>query len=226
MKLARKLALALIVGVTLVLVANAYLRVQREIGLFESDMRRDDRMMARALRAAVSEVWRSEGEAAALRVVEVANAHESSVTIRWVLAGSPPDHPLRAKADGAATSAAAQDETVEERLATEDGREELVTYVGVPVPDVRELDNCMERAAALCRGTQVSADDLPEKVRLMRELETVGSHGKDDLLTLDEVERRHVLRVLDAVGGNKTVAAEVLGLDRATLYRKLARIGR
>ena len=38
---------------------------------------------------------------------------------------------------------------------------------------------------------------------------------------MDEVERRYVLRVLDAVGGNKTMAAQVLGFDRRTLYRKL-----
>ena len=42
---------------------------------------------------------------------------------------------------------------------------------------------------------------------------------------MDEVERRHILRVLKAVGGNKTTAAEVLGFDRRTLYRKLERYG-
>ena len=40
---------------------------------------------------------------------------------------------------------------------------------------------------------------------------------------MDEVERRYILRVLEAVGGNKTHAAQVLGVDRKTLYRKLER---
>jgi DNA-binding NtrC family response regulator len=40
---------------------------------------------------------------------------------------------------------------------------------------------------------------------------------------MDEVERRYILRVLEAVGGNKTLAAQVLGFDRRTLYRKLER---
>jgi two-component system response regulator HydG len=40
---------------------------------------------------------------------------------------------------------------------------------------------------------------------------------------MEEVERRHILMVLDAVGGNKTVAAQILGFDRRTLYRKLER---
>ena len=42
---------------------------------------------------------------------------------------------------------------------------------------------------------------------------------------MEEVERRYILRVLEAVGGNKTPAAQVLGLDRKTLYRKLERYG-
>jgi two-component system response regulator HydG len=42
---------------------------------------------------------------------------------------------------------------------------------------------------------------------------------------MEEVERRHILRVLKAVGGNKTTAAEILGFDRRTLYRKLERYG-
>ena len=46
-----------------------------------------------------------------------------------------------------------------------------------------------------------------------------------ELLTLEEVERRHVLRVLEACHGNRTDAAKVLGLDRKTLYRKLLRWG-
>ena len=40
---------------------------------------------------------------------------------------------------------------------------------------------------------------------------------------MDEVERRHIAKVLEAVGGNKTLAAQVLGFDRRTLYRKLER---
>jgi two-component system response regulator HydG len=45
------------------------------------------------------------------------------------------------------------------------------------------------------------------------------------LVPLEEIERRYILRVLDAVGGNKSLAAETLGLNRKTLYRKLAAWG-
>jgi DNA-binding NtrC family response regulator len=48
---------------------------------------------------------------------------------------------------------------------------------------------------------------------------------KVDLLTLDEVRRRHVAKILEACGGNRTSAAQVLKIDRKTLYRKLVRWG-
>jgi DNA-binding NtrC family response regulator len=92
--------------------------------------------------------------------------------------------------------------------------------------NVREIRNCMERAVALTRHTLIAAEDLPEKVR-----DFMGSHvivaGNDpsELVPLDEVERRYILKVMDAVRGNKTMAAQVLGLDRKTLYRKLERYG-
>jgi two-component system response regulator HydG len=51
----------------------------------------------------------------------------------------------------------------------------------------------------------------------------VAGDDPSELVSMEEVERRYVLRVLEAVQGNKTQAAEVLGFDRKTLYRKLAR---
>ena len=90
--------------------------------------------------------------------------------------------------------------------------------------NVRELMNCIERSVALTSYEQLVVDDLPERVRSFRE-EHVLVTGSDpeELVPLEEVERRYVLRVLDASGGNKTIAARVLGLDRKTLHRKLER---
>ena len=51
----------------------------------------------------------------------------------------------------------------------------------------------------------------------------VASDDPSELVPMEEVERRYILRVLEAVGGNKTIASQVLGLDRKTLYRKLDR---
>ena len=87
--------------------------------------------------------------------------------------------------------------------------------------NVRELNNAMERAVALATSDQLSVTDLPDRVRT-REVRPARA-TPDELVTAEEAERRHVLRVLEAVGGNKKAAAEVLQMDRSTLYRKLDR---
>ncbi|HTF36446.1 MAG TPA: sigma-54 dependent transcriptional regulator [Myxococcota bacterium] len=90
--------------------------------------------------------------------------------------------------------------------------------------NVRELMNCIERSVALTSYEQLVVDDLPERVRIFREEHVlVTGSNPEELVPLEEVERRYVLRVLDASGGNKTIAARVLGLDRKTLHRKLER---
>ncbi|MFN7146165.1 MAG: sigma 54-interacting transcriptional regulator, partial [Myxococcota bacterium] len=92
--------------------------------------------------------------------------------------------------------------------------------------NVRELQNCIERAVALTRFDQVMLEDLPEKLREWRPSQVVvAAEDPTELPPLEEVERRYILRVLGAVGGNKTEASRVLGLDRKTLYRKLERYG-
>jgi two-component system response regulator HydG len=88
--------------------------------------------------------------------------------------------------------------------------------------NVRELENCIERAVALCRLSEITVDDLPEKVREHQSSRLViATDAPDELITLDEMERRYVRQVLAAVGGNKTHAARVLGIDRRSLYRRL-----
>jgi two-component system response regulator HydG len=90
--------------------------------------------------------------------------------------------------------------------------------------NVRELQNCVERAVTLARFEEITIDDLPEKIRDYRpSYLVVGGDDPSELAPLEEVERRYILRVLDAVGGNKSVAARVLGIERKTLYRKLER---
>jgi two-component system response regulator AtoC len=100
--------------------------------------------------------------------------------------------------------------------------DKLLSY---PWPgNVRELQNCIERAVALAQFDQVGIDDLPERVREFKSSRiAIESSDPTELLPMEEVERRYILRVLDAVGGNKTLAAQVLGFDRRTLYRKLER---
>ena len=92
--------------------------------------------------------------------------------------------------------------------------------------NVRELQNCVERAVALTRDEEIVPADLPEKIRSYRTSHVVvASDDPSELVPMEEVERRYILRVMEAVGGSKTMAARVLGFDRRTLYRKLERYG-
>jgi DNA-binding NtrC family response regulator len=84
--------------------------------------------------------------------------------------------------------------------------------------NVRELQNAMERAVALARYDQIGVDDLPEKVTRPQRPSPMPA---PELLSLDEVERRHVVGVFEAMGGNRRKTTEVLGIDPKTLYRKL-----
>ena len=86
--------------------------------------------------------------------------------------------------------------------------------------NVRELRNAVERATVFAGGPLLKPSDfhfLDSNARL--------AQTPEELPTLKELERRHVLRVLDAAGGNKSRAARILGIERSTLYEKLRGYG-
>jgi DNA-binding NtrC family response regulator len=99
--------------------------------------------------------------------------------------------------------------------------------------NVRELRNCLERASALATGDLIEADQLLPAPELSSEgansnnasssnegsLSTSTSSGAP--VTLEQLERQHILRVLEGAGGNRERAAAILGISARTLYRKL-----
>jgi two-component system response regulator AtoC len=96
--------------------------------------------------------------------------------------------------------------------------------------NVRELENAIERAVSLSHGPLLTPDDLPESMRQisMDRAEGKFSHGdpaNEATLTLEEVEKRHLILVLKETKGNKVKAAKILGIDRRTLYRMAERFG-
>jgi len=94
--------------------------------------------------------------------------------------------------------------------------------------NVRELQNCVERAVALTRMSEIVVEDLPAKVQGGESGDTPpGDEATepDGFLSLDELERRHILRAMDIYRGNRGSAADALGIDRKTLYRKLRAYG-
>ncbi len=91
--------------------------------------------------------------------------------------------------------------------------------------NVNELENVVERAVALTRYTQLTSEDLPPKVLHPSHADSAADADEASLLPMEDIERQHILRVLRAVGGHRTQAAKLLGLDRKTLYRKLEGYG-
>lgn len=91
--------------------------------------------------------------------------------------------------------------------------------------NVRELENTIERAVALARGAVLTPEDLPERIRSGGASSAILAKAKTKRLTLAELEREYILEIVRETGGNKSRAAEMLGLDRKTLYRKLDEYG-
>ena len=96
--------------------------------------------------------------------------------------------------------------------------------------NVRELENVIERAITLSQGARITLEDLPPRIRLDHSSVGLPPLSADDLSdlfsglpSLDELERRYILHVLDATGSNRKRTAEILGINRKTLYRMAAR---
>ncbi len=110
-----------------------------------------------------------------------------------------------------------------ERLELSPEAEEVLEAYDWP-GNVRELENALERAAVLTEGSVITVDSLPERIRKppAEKLVAETPHANP---SMEVVERAYIQWVLQAEGGNKTKAAEVLGIDPSTLYRKISRYG-
>ena len=88
--------------------------------------------------------------------------------------------------------------------------------------NVRELQNALEHATVLTKGNLIEPQHLPERITRQKKEPLVADRAQPNP-TLDLIERAYIMFVLQAEGGNKTRAAEALGIDPSTLYRKLSR---
>jgi DNA-binding NtrC family response regulator len=107
-----------------------------------------------------------------------------------------------------------------------DGRptshEAMAVLTSYPWPgNVRELRNALERAATLASTPEIRVADLPPRIRDSGDPTARVADASSRQLPLRELERAYILEVLRQTGGNKSRTAEILGLDRKTLYRKL-----
>lgn len=107
--------------------------------------------------------------------------------------------------------------------------ETLRTLVAYSWPgNVRELESAIEYAVLHARGNEIVPEDLPEKLQSAQVRAAARSPLSalfEDLPSLDELERRYLLYILDVASGNRTRAAEILRIDRRTLYRMIERYG-
>jgi transcriptional regulator with PAS, ATPase and Fis domain len=85
--------------------------------------------------------------------------------------------------------------------------------------NIRQLENVIGSACMLASGPVIDISDLPDDLK-----STVANEPEDGILTLEALEQRHVLRVLEQMGGNKNRAAEALGISRSTLYSILGKM--
>jgi two-component system response regulator AtoC len=87
--------------------------------------------------------------------------------------------------------------------------------------NIRELENIIQRAIALTEGDVIGEESLPPDLQRL-EINIIDGDG---LLPLEEVEKRHIIRVLEKTGDNKTLASRILNLPRTTLWRKMSKYG-
>jgi transcriptional regulator of acetoin/glycerol metabolism len=94
----------------------------------------------------------------------------------------------------------------------------MAVFAQYPWPgNVRELENVIERALVLGSGLAIGLEDLPDRLTQHPALNAAANGGG----RLIDVERDHIRRTLETVGGNKAAAARALDVNRKTLYRKL-----
>jgi DNA-binding NtrC family response regulator len=89
--------------------------------------------------------------------------------------------------------------------------------------NVRELQNAMEYAVVLARKDKISVKELPAEVQLPAALQQVQSTNNGGVQNLDDLERNAIIQALAQCHGNKKKAAQVLGIQRPTLYNKMKR---
>jgi transcriptional regulator with PAS, ATPase and Fis domain len=89
--------------------------------------------------------------------------------------------------------------------------------------NVRELENIIERGVALANGNTIEIAHLPEDLRELSIKTFRKKEGK--IPSLEDQEIAYIKWVLNEVGGNKTTAAQILGIDRVSLWRKLKKYG-
>ncbi len=115
-----------------------------------------------------------------------------------------------------------------ERLKTKEKKisdEVMKRLISYPWPgNVRELENAIERAVLLAKGSEITQNELPEKI-MENELPSLVTEAKSNNPSLEEIEKAYIYWVLKETGWHKSKASQILGIDNSTLYRKIEKYG-
>ena len=174
MRLTRKLTLALMLGITLVMAANALLQVRRENALFDIDSRRDQQAVGSVLHTAVEHIWLAAGEGAAQQLIQEASQINPDLTMRWVSLAPAGTGNARGHATGDDAPLASLGElrpviaghTLVVRATAPDGDERRITYlplsIGGEPHGALEISESLQSERGFTRATklQVAATTL------------------------------------------------------------------
>jgi signal transduction histidine kinase len=157
MNLVPKLSLTFIAGVSVVLAVNGYLRVRREVALFESDRIHDDVQVGKTLAAAVTTVWQTDGEERAMSLVRHADAQQGRLRFRWISSTGDASDPLPVQPEALASIPSGGSLSLVGAVGA--GEDRRYTFVPVYLPGARrgslEVSEPMETERTYIRRTIV-----------------------------------------------------------------------
>lgn len=137
MRLATKILSVILVVIVVLLATYGYFSVQREVNLFEKDMKRNALLLGHALKGIISDVWQTSGQKRVLELIEDANKEEELLKIRWVWLDASPGEPNAPLASKEGLAALRKGEDVFLKEAGEDGLDYFFAYVSVSVDSER-----------------------------------------------------------------------------------------
>jgi len=165
MKLATKLVSILVLGLIIILAIDGYLSVQRDIEIFETDMKRDAHLFGRAMKDLVIDVWHTKGRQRALALIANVNRGDHQLHIRWVWLNALPDDPYSPRAPREKLDTVVRGNEASFKEWSKEGNGYLYTYVPVKVD--KEMPGALELSESLSKLDEYTHATIVRRLVLM-----------------------------------------------------------